>query len=388
MGRQSARMYYQGKDHKDVYFQGNYHRAMYVGDELVWMKLGGENYIPIMRRNSEGGSTIYLYYPESKSVEKILDREYFASTSVDGNFRFNGTFLFTADLKTVSKDGKNFSEYDYSEDLYQIYQGAIGGGVNSAYQYLLDNNGKLISMNTLFTGALSYEGIRSVGYFKKYYFFRGSGQYRHYLYIARDDGYKFPAVHFLRGIILYYINLRGAHTFLVAQETALYAYQSRNLSTWDYWWTGINTATDSGNGHVNGYYLSCVYDGEKYLLYVLSNNKTLRNKTVLYETYDFVTFTNVPLPAYITLNGMKEDSTWYLVTDETEYFSNPPDVDIHLVYDREVFFSPQFVGESSTLLYNNGIKINPRSILSGGYYIDNLYLQESENNMVIDFWED
>ena len=39
MGKQSARLYYQGKDHKDIYFNGNYHVKMYKASELVWEKL-------------------------------------------------------------------------------------------------------------------------------------------------------------------------------------------------------------------------------------------------------------------------------------------------------------------------------------------------------------
>lgn len=39
MGRQSSRIYYQGKDHKDIYFQGHYHDAMYIGNQLVWKKI-------------------------------------------------------------------------------------------------------------------------------------------------------------------------------------------------------------------------------------------------------------------------------------------------------------------------------------------------------------
>lgn len=38
MANQSSRIYFNGKDHKDIYFQGNYHKAMYIGNELVWEK--------------------------------------------------------------------------------------------------------------------------------------------------------------------------------------------------------------------------------------------------------------------------------------------------------------------------------------------------------------
>lgn len=44
MGKQSSRIYFNAKDHKDIYFNGNFHKAMYLTDEkanayLVWEKL-------------------------------------------------------------------------------------------------------------------------------------------------------------------------------------------------------------------------------------------------------------------------------------------------------------------------------------------------------------
>ena len=42
MGKQSARIYFQGKDHKEIYYQGHYHKAMYIGNQLVWEKLTEE----------------------------------------------------------------------------------------------------------------------------------------------------------------------------------------------------------------------------------------------------------------------------------------------------------------------------------------------------------
>lgn len=382
MGKQSARLYYGGKDHKDIYFQGNYHRAMYKGDELMWMKLSGEKYIPIMRRKSSGESGIYIYYPESKSIEKVLEREDISESTVDGMFRFNGTFLMTLDMKSISRDGKTFLSYDYNE-IFNIGHGVVGGGVG-LYKYLLSDEGEILKTLKMPLQSLVYEGIRSVEYFKNYYFFRGAGSRRHNLIIIRNDGYALPEVSFLRGVILYYANVNGAHTFIVGHDGHLNIYQSHNLSEWTYWGTGISVYED----FIYHEPLSCVYDGEKYLLYVYVRNAAGRRLTLLYETYDFISFLNIPLPAYITLNGIKEDSTRYLVTDEERYFENLPDVDLVLAYNRHILFDPSMVGESSTLLYNNGIKIRPRTIFTGTIYIDNLYLQDSENNMIIDFWED
>ena len=42
MGRQSSRLIFQGKDHKDIYYQGHYHDAMYLGNQLLWEKLYGK----------------------------------------------------------------------------------------------------------------------------------------------------------------------------------------------------------------------------------------------------------------------------------------------------------------------------------------------------------
>lgn len=51
MGKQSSRLYFQGKDHKDIYYQGHYHDAMYIGSTLVWEKIktDEESYKYILR---------------------------------------------------------------------------------------------------------------------------------------------------------------------------------------------------------------------------------------------------------------------------------------------------------------------------------------------------
>lgn len=39
MGKQSARMWHKGNDHKDIYYEGAFHIAMFKGSQLVWRKL-------------------------------------------------------------------------------------------------------------------------------------------------------------------------------------------------------------------------------------------------------------------------------------------------------------------------------------------------------------
>lgn len=60
MQQQSARLYYQGRDHKDIFFQGCYHDKMYVGNQLVWEKYYDEIHdsnIIITNFMYEGGDT-------------------------------------------------------------------------------------------------------------------------------------------------------------------------------------------------------------------------------------------------------------------------------------------------------------------------------------------
>lgn len=49
MGKQSARLYYKGKDHKDIYYKGHYHVKMYKGDQLIWEKLKSSEWKKIDR---------------------------------------------------------------------------------------------------------------------------------------------------------------------------------------------------------------------------------------------------------------------------------------------------------------------------------------------------
>ncbi len=80
MGRQSARIFYNGKDHKDVFYNGNYHNAIFMDGKIVWQKLAGQldtnistlykeiQFSPLcipnhlfMKEKAEMGSPAYFY---------------------------------------------------------------------------------------------------------------------------------------------------------------------------------------------------------------------------------------------------------------------------------------------------------------------------------------
>ncbi len=137
MGKQSARLYYQGNDHKDIIFRKQYHDKMYKGSSLVWEKIFPDGdyflsnvfsqYSDISIEHSE-----YLYgrnsdfvrvYPKTKEVclENICRRKHtinsggFQNTSLKYFFTFSGM---------ISKDGKHF------------FNGELCRGVNASNRQL------------------------------------------------------------------------------------------------------------------------------------------------------------------------------------------------------------------------------------------------------------
>lgn len=80
MGKQSSRIYYKGKDHKDIYMNGHYHSAVYLckeskdgkaNCELVWRKIFEEN-LYIHQKLPEFGNP---YVSQSTSITVDMDKK-------------------------------------------------------------------------------------------------------------------------------------------------------------------------------------------------------------------------------------------------------------------------------------------------------------------------
>lgn len=75
MGKQSARIYFQGKDHKEIYYQGHYHKAMYIGSQLVWEKIEDAKAQEIYLEYLIYGNGLYVgcdyYYPGTNKTVGI-----------------------------------------------------------------------------------------------------------------------------------------------------------------------------------------------------------------------------------------------------------------------------------------------------------------------------
>lgn len=74
MGKQSSRLIYREKDHKDIYFKGKYHWAMYKGSKLVWEKLAGDEYFVTSCGSSKGGTRTLVVDIPNKDYFEVLPR--------------------------------------------------------------------------------------------------------------------------------------------------------------------------------------------------------------------------------------------------------------------------------------------------------------------------
>ncbi len=74
MGKQSSRLIYREKDHKDIYFNGKYHWAMYKGNKLVWEKLAGDEYFVTSHSSRHGGLRTLVVDIPNKNYFDLLPR--------------------------------------------------------------------------------------------------------------------------------------------------------------------------------------------------------------------------------------------------------------------------------------------------------------------------
>lgn len=164
MGKQSARLYYDGKDHKDIYFQENYHWKMYKGNEKIWEKLIGNEYIANYTRITDiENKSIY------KEAAHLISIKHFIS---DGK-----RFFMIADSKNhkngffSSEDGiyyKYFTDYENSIDESSVVLRPVKNGIyilshtvpeifnNHDYHYsmtsyLFDNNMDVLKVKDVFS---------------------------------------------------------------------------------------------------------------------------------------------------------------------------------------------------------------------------------------------
>lgn len=140
MGKQSSRILYKGKDHKDIFFRGKFHEAMYIGSELVWHKIKKEGYYSIIIHS--GAREMYiLVFNEAEGnfeiIRKIVPEYGTAGYNVPtiatlDDDRFYVSTLGTSDLLASSTDGINWENTNLS------YENPLAIPTLMAFSYYLD----------------------------------------------------------------------------------------------------------------------------------------------------------------------------------------------------------------------------------------------------------
>lgn len=132
MGKQSARLYYKGKDHKDIFYQGNFHDKMYKGNQLLWEKLYPEAYFVTTRllQNkyryvteiiSRDGVDEIAQVPWDRNIEnpKSYTVNDFCKKAILCNFRTHG-YCYTIDMKHFKRISEQIGGFALGEGFAQI----------------------------------------------------------------------------------------------------------------------------------------------------------------------------------------------------------------------------------------------------------------------------
>lgn len=166
MGRQSSRIFFQGKDHKDIYFQGHYHDKMYIGSTLVWEKLKSKLWVK-KQTNIElfpsyqlkFGNGIFMAVGSDKDRKKTLirtsengyewteyehDTPFYSAGNVSLHF-VNGKFLLAGQGGIVTtQNGKTLSKlidiFTYNTLNFSGTSKAPRGYSDGLDLYMSDNN--------------------------------------------------------------------------------------------------------------------------------------------------------------------------------------------------------------------------------------------------------
>lgn len=149
MERQSSRIYFQGKYHKDIYFQGHFHKAAYLTDSeenatLVWEKLKteeGVEFIPWGINYCNGLYFVLENSPDTKESRCTINL-YTGKTLTALKLRFSEKFGINARnyyLYFLDYDEYGF-QYAFGSHPQYINTGGAIGETTSYYRRVPDYN--------------------------------------------------------------------------------------------------------------------------------------------------------------------------------------------------------------------------------------------------------
>lgn len=413
MGKQSSRMIYRGKDHKDIYYHGHYHDAMYKGMELVWHKIRREGYYSIIIKTKTREMLVLIFSEKTGEFEEIMRIKnntespayYIELLTATDSYRIYVSTLGTEDLIASSIDGIHFGNTNltYSEvtdnsesigpfenkSFYKDYMWSVTGGYrNQIFKRKISLNNGIYSYERKSYQATGYSYLRG---------FIGDKKSKLALCVRKDSMLKISSydVEKMQGKLICELIpsvWEQMGQLFVTNETYIFFVQS-DIKTGDtiydhhyeryiYYSFGGDVFERSllEESHKpegmsseileNGFpYLVCYREG---IYYMYCNpgdgNRDTRYRVIL--TSDFKHFQTKILGKYIVIDGLKFSIGTLIFRDSPGvYFCN---------------------GERSTpedgLLLFYETSVGPDEVVKGKFlcYIDNMFFRESPRNKYIE----
>lgn len=433
MGKQSSRMLYKGKDHKDIYFQGKYHDAMYLGYELLWHKIRQEGYYVLiyMRRDHYARDKIIvsIFDEEAETFEKILEVEkdplsdayYVDFIAAMDDQRIYLSTLGTSTFIASSTDGIHYGNTNLN---YQENKNMLVFSYNYFSEIEKDENGASKRINYTWSNT-------SYGAHNTYYLFKNAIKLKNKEYIVETKGvetnlpYKYVTYdkRFEHSYMMFSSHKQSRFALHVSRFVQGYGTGNENetvtIKYYDVWNEssgeiekiqgenlGINVSLFDC---INGVYIFCVEKGyaknrELHIYYsfdgIKYNNSLLIRKSIgagiEMPAPMFVLYRMSMYYIYCTAEDSKIGSpkTLFLTTD-FKHFSKksiPSEIEIdgktiNTFYPVEIE-NDNVYGSAHCRYFCNGDIGYPKdgilaSFKEGTVYIDNMFLRESQGNKIL-----
>lgn len=393
MGKQSARMYYQRKDHKDIFFKGKYHMAMYKGKELVWKKIFGNEYIVFVHPL---GNQIKILYLKEKEIYSFNEEHGALLINDEGVFLASMYYPDVSDLGLfLSRNGtryKYISDVSLKIDRLRIFPIHKKGFYSSYVEnlnykmnlYSLNENGDSVVETEVFSeqhknnlstqlfliNATIYESDKipffyfssssnsEFGKSKYFYYAHGSEVKKVNIILGEDDIIDFGnGINFCKNNVYYMMSrIPGS----VSDKMRVYYCNLNTLQSGMF----KDVLQLDYSGH---YYFNCVIDGTAYIYHH-------DEKGFLYccETSNFITFKKTKCNEVLNVKN-----------------KNGEYIEIHTGFSTSMprILSPSS-GESCANFVDGKMEqkkcllLLPR-IEAFVVFVDNMYFNDSENNFAI-----
>lgn len=388
MGKQSARLYFEGQDHKDIFFQGCYHDKMYKGSELVWEKLHGDKYF-VSKINDE----IFVFYIDSKTF-KQSNNAYAQDVAMKNDVL---SFLGSGNIY-ISENGSYWTKTGFvaPENIPVEYLKInIGNSSSQVYAYIfkekalvgiavINNDGTCNQYTTNATfdpnpsgdlESLPYaikncDGIYPERVLRRFMIVNNSPYLDAYVHIGKIENDN----------IVYY-----GKTFLTYEDTIYFAFFLNNY-VYCYCDKVVEYASiGSGFGAVNSTSISLelsdfkakevIFIGNKVVVYGIEHDDNLNPIPIIIESTDYFNFTKTILPNSIFVKELNSNSNI-----EISLISGFGDYEFVFGSIKEsAYFENKQIADAEHI--GIGIRRIADDYITGFAYIDNLHFDESENNI-------